>query len=43
MASRRTGEAVQVPEGLLPVRRPADVDYRLADDEADALGLYGAA
>jgi len=30
VASRRTGEAVQVPEGLLPVRRPADVDYRLA-------------
>ena len=30
MASRRTGEARQVSEGLLPARRPADVDYRLA-------------
>ena len=30
MASRRTSEARQVREGLLPARRPADVDYRLA-------------
>lgn len=30
MTGRRTGEARQVREGLLPARRPADVDYRLA-------------
>ena len=30
VASRRTSEARQVPDGLLPARRPADVDYRLA-------------
>ena len=30
MVSRRTGEAIQVSESLLPIRRPADVDYRLA-------------
>ena len=30
VAGWRTGEARQVGHGLLPVRRPADVDYRLA-------------
>ncbi|MEC9000087.1 MAG: DUF5318 family protein [Actinomycetota bacterium] len=30
MAGRRTGEAMQVDTGLLPARRSADVDYRLA-------------
>jgi len=30
VAGRRTGEARLVDIGLLPARRPADVDYRLA-------------
>jgi len=30
VTGRQTGEARQVGHGLLPARRPADVDYRLA-------------